>query len=367
MKKRIAMLATGEEIIIGDIQDTNATYFAQQLTENNIQAGRRAIVGDDPIEIEDAIRYLLPNHDALITIGGLGPTSDDKTREALAAALNLPLEFFSDAWQWLEELYLRKALIKNVSEIPETNRQQAFFPKGATAIQNHNGTAAACHIRHEGKDIFMLPGPPNECRPIFNEIVVPLLLKNNYSQKIYRASWLLLGVSESSIAEQLETIEKPAECQLGYRVHYPYLEIKLWCHNENLLKETAKKFEPILKPKTVSHHKKTASEQLLDFLIKNPIPISIEDHVTGGCLQTQLLVPKTFSHVFFHHNSNAKIKIQLTGLDLYWQTLPQEKISIPFTIKIDSIEIKKEILYRGPLTLVNATEIICWEILKFFI
>src|SRR5690606_22518662 len=111
--KRIAFLATGEEIINGDIQDTNATYFAQHFIEQGIQPGRRVTVGDHRQETENAIRYLLADHDALITIGGLGPTSDDLTRFAVADALGLTLTFDEQAWQWVEAIYLRKGLVKD--------------------------------------------------------------------------------------------------------------------------------------------------------------------------------------------------------------------------------------------------------------
>ena len=244
--KRVAFVCTGEELVIGDIEDTNSTFFAQQFVKNDIHPGQRVIVGDDETEIENAIRYLQPLHQTIITIGGLGPTSDDRTRYALSKALNCPLVFYDSVWQWIVDRV--NQFTQKKSEITENNRQQAWFPEGSQPIFNANGTAAACYLQHDGKDIFMLPGPPNECRPIFQEVVLPLLQKQNYPYKIYRRSWLLFGVSESKIADQLEKIERDPNCALGYRVHYPYLEIKLWSNNEIALNRISKKFDIILAP-----------------------------------------------------------------------------------------------------------------------
>lgn len=366
--KLVGFIATGEEIVIGDIQDTNATYFAQQFTENGIQCGKRVIVGDASKDIESAIRYLLPDHDTIITIGGLGPTSDDLTRYALADALGLELKFSEQAWQWVEEIYLKKGLVKDKSQIPSTNRQQVLFPQTARVLQNLNGTAAACYLQHNGKDFFMLPGPPNECRPIFHDAVLPILLQQNYAQKIYRKSWLLLGVSESSIAEQLDPLMTDKNCQLGYRVHYPYLEIKLWSTDKTTLEKFSHQFQPLLQNHIISENKQLASQQLLEWLKTSTQKMNIEDHVTGGLLATHLLTPETYNRITFN-NSPAAINTTLTGLNDYWHKTLDEKTSLPFTIKIEysgkTQQIEKKIFYRKQLTLDHAVEIICWELMRF--
>jgi nicotinamide-nucleotide amidase len=372
LAKRVAFVATGEEIIIGDIQDTNATYFSQQFIERGIQPGKRVIVGDDPKEIESAIRYLLPDHDALITIGGLGPTSDDLTRYALASALGIELKFHDNAWQWVEDIYLSKGLVTDKQKIPETNRQQALLPQGSTAIQNRNGTAAACYLLHENKDIFMLPGPPNECRPIFHDAVLPTLLKRNFAHKIYRKSWLLLGVSESTIAAKLDPLMTDKSCQLGYRVHYPYLEIKLWSDNASALDKLSAVFEPLLQTNVVSSNKQPASQQCIDLLAKSATQIFIDDQATGGALQHTLTIPSTYRHLHFNQENSitsANLKVTITGLDAYWQAATEENVPMPLMITIGqhgkSTRIEKKVLNRGPLTIENTVELICWELLKY--
>lgn len=241
--KKVGFLITGEEIVIGDIQDTNSRTFSQELIAHHIEPGQRVTVGDEEQDITRGIHYLLPEHHALITIGGLGPTSDDRTRYGLAKALDLELIFHTEAWEWIVERMTAKAL-----KIPPTNRQQALLPKGSLPLHNPNGTAAGCYIHYHHKDIFMLPGPPSECIPIFKSQVLPILLKHNYTHEIFRYYWSLINVNESEIADQLERITKDASCHLGYRVHYPYLEIKIWSDNKIALEEYKEKIIPILEP-----------------------------------------------------------------------------------------------------------------------
>ena len=243
IKKRVGFVATGEELINGDTLETNATHFAHTLIKNNIQPGQRVVVGDDQQEIEQAIRYLFPGHEALITIGGLGPTIDDRTRYALSAALSCRLVFNEQTWQWIFGRLTEKGF-----PIPDTNRQQALLPENANPIHNANGTAAACYFQHEGKDIFMLPGPPKECFPIFHDVVLPKLQENGYAYKIYRKSWLLIRANEGLLASQLEKLMANSQCNLGYCIRSPYLEIKLWSENQEALETLSQPFLLILKP-----------------------------------------------------------------------------------------------------------------------
>lgn len=242
IKKRVSFIATGEEFINGDALETNTTYCAHTLTKNNIQPGQRVIVGDDQKEIEQTIRYLLQKHKALITIGGLGPTLDDRTRYALSAALNCRLVFNEQAWRWIVDYLTEKGC-----PVSDTNRQQSLLPEDANPIHNTNGTAAACYFRNKGKDIFMLPGPATECFPIFHNVVLPKLQENNYAFKIYRKSWLLIKVNEGLLASQLEKFMVDSECSLGYYIRPPHLEIKLWSENQEALEELSRRFLPIFK------------------------------------------------------------------------------------------------------------------------
>lgn len=363
--KRVAILATGDEIINGDVFNSNAASIAQALTDHGIQPGQQLAVWDDEIQIEQAIRYLLTQHDALITIGGLGPTSDDRTRFALAKAVDQPLEFDQPSWQRIIDLLTSKGL-----SIPDNNRQQCYFPQDAKIIPNHHGTASACKIEQHGKIIYMLPGPPKECLPIFTHDVLPALLQTSFVQKITRLSWLVLGMSEGAVAKQLDPLMENSDCQVGYRVDFPYLEIKLQSYHDKVLQTLAPKFHAVLEQNLISHEKQKASSQLVHFLKTSTEKIAVIDHATHGALQTLLTWPETKNAIAFvsdHRPLNADWQITLNGLDDYWQqnsAASRTDLILQINTKNDTFSITHSVPIRNRATLDFACEIFCWELLQ---
>lgn len=367
INKRVGFVATGDELINGDILNSNSRHFAQCLVDNAIQPGCQVVVPDNEKEITQAIHYLLQDHNAIITIGGLGPTEDDRTRFALAAALNLKLIFNEHVWQWIVDMLKSKGL-----EIPATNRQQALLPEGSNPIYNANGTAAACYMPYKNHDIFMLPGPADECFPIFNKVILPRLLKKNYACKVYKNLWLLLGVSESSIADQLEKLMPGSDCTLSYRVHYPYLDVKLHSKDKQALRKLSKQFTKILKPKLISQVKEIASEQFLHYLKNTHQHITIIDNATHGLLEATLDTPATQHSIHFCHDYQTEtplLVVTISGLDAYWQGEQDESIPLSIQIQIQRDKktnmIEKQVANRGKKSIHYAVEIICWELLNF--
>jgi molybdenum cofactor synthesis domain-containing protein len=226
---RIALLATGDEIIQGDILNSNAKEIASRLSEQEMHVGMHMTVSDNLHDIEKAIHFLLKDHEALIMTGGLGPTSDDLTRFALSNAVNLSLVFDETVWHRICERLNRFGH----PIPPESNRQQALFPENATVLDNPHGTAAGCMLTHNERWIFMLPGPPVECLAMFDTHVLPALTAAHFKQTIYRKKWLLKGISEAKIAEELDALAKPYDCITGYRACSPYLEFKLRSYNRH--------------------------------------------------------------------------------------------------------------------------------------
>ncbi|MCC2666509.1 MAG: molybdopterin-binding protein [Gammaproteobacteria bacterium] len=247
----IALLATGDEICNGDILNSNSQEIAQRLFSNGIQTGIHITVADNLADLEMAMNFLLQNHRALITIGGLGPTSDDLTRQAVSHTIQRPLVFDESSWQSIIERLHRFG----IHTPPESNRQQALFPKDAMIIPNPNGTAAGCMIQHAEKFIFMLPGPPGECLPMFDNSVLSILKNNQFQQTIYYQKWLLSGVSEAQIAEELDKLAGPFQCTTGYRFFYPYLEFKLYSKNKEDFNILLPLIEKAITPYVITHGK----------------------------------------------------------------------------------------------------------------
>lgn len=352
----VALLATGEEIRNGDILNTNAQEIAARLFNHGIQVGMHMVTGDKIAEIEAAIHFLLSNHRALIITGGLGPTSDDLTRYALSNALN-------------KELILNEALCNDIfnrlkslgyEKPPETNRQQALFPESATIIENPNGTAAGCYIEENNQIIFMLPGPPIECLPMVDEIVLPILKKNDFQKILFHQKWLLFGVSEGQIAEELDAIAQPYQCMTGYRLWYPYIEFKIYSNHQDDFNELIPRIEAAIAPYIIYDGKYSASDYLKQLLTTSDLTLNIRDEATGGLLETTLKAPETI-HAF---QSAGDLQIEVKGLNEFWHKISSTKteIEINFAYKGKTKQIKKEIPLRGMRVKIFAVEYVCRKV-----
>lgn len=358
--KRIGILATGSELTTGEILNTNAQTIAQELQALGIAIGEHLVVDDTQSNIESALQYLLSRHDAIITIGGLGPTSDDLTRFALNSVINSTLIFNEQSWQRIVERLSRR----NIA-IPENNRQQAFFPENATIIINTNGTADACYVPFQNKHLFMLPGPPRECIPIFNESVLPKLLALQFASHKRLHRWRLMGISESLIAEQLENFGKPYRLQFAYRAAYPYIDIKLMLEEDEHYTAIKNGINQLLKDYLVTSKNLPISLQMQQALCQFPHQITICDLATKGTIAARFLTPQNHQKLVFSDTPSQNYCVVVSGLTEYWQNAPH---NLTTEIKICLRHHEKEenyaypIYIRGQETLDYAVEIVAHKI-----
>lgn len=370
--KKIALLATGDELIDGDILNTNGQKIAQTLKDNGFAMGMHVIVSDAEQDMVAAIEFLLKNHDIVITIGGLGPTSDDRTRFAYSQALGKPLIFDESSWQHIVERLQRYKL-----DVHTSNRQQALFPEGATILPNENGTANGCYIlTSNAKAIFMLPGPPHECIPMFQHYVLPTLLQQQQGPLYYHAKWRLFGAAEGEIGAILDDLLSSFSVTTGYRWDYPYLEFKIRTEDQNILPEMASLIEKAVKPFLIATAEKTAGE-----ILKEKIPsyrgmIMINDHATGGLLQHTLLNHNTRPHLQFVHKKPKNIAnlsnltyIEISGMEEFWQNQKNlqdnTNVEILFQTQEKNYHFKSTIPFRNPRVTSYAVELICYQITKY--
>lgn len=259
-QKTIAFLITGSELINGEILDTNSHQSSALIHQKGGSVKTKIIVGDVEQEISNQLLHLLDTHDAVITIGGLGPTSDDRTRFAISKALNLSLELHEDSWQYVQERLSRFGI-----KVNEANKQQAMFPQTAQILKNEFGTANACYLRWNNKDIFMLPGPPREYWPLFENKVLPFLTQAQYFSKKKTYRFLTLGLIEGEISYEIDEIAEKYQILTGYRWCYPYLEIKLDIDEETIIPtDIIKEVEGSLENFIVSTDGKDAKELLIN-------------------------------------------------------------------------------------------------------
>ena len=359
--KRLGFLATGSEITTGEIVNTNSQIMAEQLQDYGTHMGEHLICDDIPANIEASLAFMLERHDAVIITGGLGPTSDDCTRDVVAKMSGQKLVFNKDVWENIVERLSKRKLA-----IPENNKQQAYFPAKANIINNANGTACGCHLYIGNTLVFLLPGPPRECLPIFKEYVLPLLLKEKFAtdQRLFR--WRLLNAPESTIAEMLEPTAQKHKLSFGYRAHYPFTDVKLFLdphtkfHTKILLE-----VEAILRPYFVTHLNQALSTQLQDHLDHHPLTIYLDDQATKGAFKQALLNPKTADY-FVGKNVKADLEIYITGLDDYWanktdSTILDLKLELRYGKKTEKFE--STVFMRGKETIKYAIEFAAWKIL----
>lgn len=307
---RIGIIATGSELISGQTANSNGRHIAQRLIDHNMAPGRQIMVGDEQSEICTAIQQL-SDHRAIIIIGGLGPTSDDCTRAAVSHALARPLVCHPDAREWLTAFYQKK----NIT--PPDDDPQMYLPQGATALKNDFGTATGAHIEHHHQDIFMLPGPPRECLPLFEQSVLTHLAGHHYSHAQIRRQWMVLDYYESQLAAEIDPIMAHfPTLTLAYRLCYPYIELKLSGTEADVIATASEQFEQLLKTRIVSHNGQTAREKLLERLQNHQLTLHIEDHATHGALNQALLHPHT---ACAFKGAGSDLHLTVTGLEQYWQ------------------------------------------------
>jgi nicotinamide-nucleotide amidase len=190
------IITIGTELLLGQILDTNTTYLAQELGRIGISVRFRTAVGDLPHEMEQVIEDAVQRCEMVITTGGLGPTKDDLTREAVAKIAGVDLEFRKDLMAQIEQVFKRYGY-----NMPESNRRQAFVPAGSQAIPNPVGTAPAFIREVRGKPIICLPGVPRELKYLLNREVIPWLRKRFHltDQRIIYRVLKTVGIGESRV------------------------------------------------------------------------------------------------------------------------------------------------------------------------
>ena len=165
------IISVGTELLLGTTINTDAADVALLLSEYGINVYWQTVVGDNPGRVIEAVHRARDRADIIITTGGLGPTCDDLTKNALAEAFGLKLVLDEGEKEWLLNLWKER----NYTQFTENNLQQVMLPEGSTALRNDWGTAPGCTFRADGVLVIMLPGPPRECRPMLEHRVRPIL------------------------------------------------------------------------------------------------------------------------------------------------------------------------------------------------
>jgi nicotinamide-nucleotide amidase len=193
------LISVGSELTVGETRDTNAGDMARSLTELGLAVGRIQAVPDELETVADAFRGGLARADVVVSTGGLGPTPDDLTREAIAAVCGETPEVDPELEAWLRGLWSRRGI-----PMPDLNLKQAWLIPSATALPNANGTAPGWWVqRPDGRIVVALPGPPREMRPMWTDTVLARLRELGAGAEVARRTFRLAGIGESVVAERI--------------------------------------------------------------------------------------------------------------------------------------------------------------------
>jgi competence/damage-inducible protein CinA-like protein len=223
------IITIGTELLLGEIQDTNTRYLAKKFKENNIDLFRITMIGDNANRISELVEEALSRSDIVITTGGLGPTVDDPTRDAIALAVKTQTEFHPDLWQEIEQRFLHR------SQIPtENNKRQAYLPIGAIVIHNPVGTAPAFYFLKENKIIISLPGVPREMEYLTENEVLPLLKRLYHLKGIIKPRVIhIAGMGESVVDSAIEDFERYTNPTVGLLAHPGVVDIRITAKAES--------------------------------------------------------------------------------------------------------------------------------------
>ena len=221
MKAEIIMIGT--ELLLGQIVDTNASYLAKQLAGLGIDLFRKTTVGDNENRIADAIRSALNRCDIVITSGGIGPTIDDKTRQAVAKATDQKLVLNEDLLDDIRHFFERRGM-----ELGENNKRQAYIPQQALPIKNPVGTAPGFIVEHNDSCVISLPGVPRELYYLTEKTILPYLQRKFGIQTVIKIRLLrTAGIGESTIDRMIDDLEESVNPTVGLAAHPGSVDIRV--------------------------------------------------------------------------------------------------------------------------------------------
>lgn len=279
---RAEIISIGNELLRGEIADTNAPYLAQELLKLGYEVGRITQVGDDEESIVEALRQAWERSDLVLTIGGLGPTQDDLTREAVAKFFGEELEIDPSLKIWLKETFRRLG-----RRMPEENLKQATLIPSARSIPNPKGTAPGWWVEREGKHLIALPGPPRELERMWTEKIAPRL----HGPKVILSHTLKIwSLSESEVDEELAALPQVPHLQIGTYAKFDGIHVRLVARGkrreeaERLLVEASAKIRSLFGERIWGQNEERLEALVGELLRKRGLTLATMESCTGGLL-----------------------------------------------------------------------------------
>ena len=320
MKSEI--ITVGTEILLGDILNTNTHYLSNELANMGVDVYYQITVGDNEKRLLNQLEESFKRSDLVILTGGLGPTEDDITKEVCAKYFNLEMEFHQLSWDKIIEIH------NKMKKTPtENNRKQAYFPMGSTILPNEYGTAPGCIMEKGNKTIIVMPGPPREMKPMFDNFVKPFLQKKSdyiLKSKVIR----IIGVGESKVENDLldliqkqinptiATYAKDGECTVRITAKGKNLD-----EAENLISPVANEIKNRFKEAVYGEDETTIEDEVAKLLVKNNLTIAVAESCTGGMVSSSLINYPGISSVFMEGCVTYSNEAKMMSLNVKEETL----------------------------------------------
>ncbi len=284
------ILAIGSELLTPRRVDTNSLWLTGELNELGVEVVRKGVVGDDRRLLADAIRGALRRVPILILTGGLGPTEDDVTRDAVAEALGRPLVFHQEVLDEIDERFRRRG-----RKMAEINRRQAYLVEGAVKLPNSRGTAPGQWIEDQGRIVVLLPGPPRELEPMFREQCVPALGEKVPKLVIRTRVYRVTNMAESDLDQTISPVytkySNPTTTVLA-AIGDIQVHLRARCETaaeaERLLEEVGSQIEALLGENIYSTGLQPLEAIVGELLLERKATLAVAESCTGGMIGARL-------------------------------------------------------------------------------
>lgn len=308
MEIKAALLSIGSEILTGSIVDTNAAFLAKRLTELGVKVGLIRPVPDDLGLMVNVIQDCMDSYELVLTTGGLGPTFDDMTAEAVAKAIGVPVEFNEEAYR-----HMVSTLTKRGVSLKASHRRQAELPKNCILFPNNFGTAMGFACSHKNGFIISMPGIPYEMKPMFENYVLPFIMSRFQLPQIFIDDLRFVGLPESDVNDVIVELGIPQGVECIINVSSGEIIVRVRSSSRELFEGFVGSIVNRLQKYYVGRSGETLEKVLVRMLAEKGMTISFAESCTGGLMSKVLTDVPGSSNVFLgsvvSYSNEAKIDI----------------------------------------------------------